>query len=502
MSVKPEEQFIKALHLLGPKVLANDVSAIKNFSESEFEPIQRQPHNDNIAMYRKGLVSQIFADIKASLSNQLSTFHQRKPILLKKGTVIKNNNIRFFCKEAELIGGKHAVLFRHIETGQSYFFIIDFDGKNTVQLPFKINPKAKDLIPIEGAYHAYFLLGLVPFMRAYAACYQPETSLLQAIAKGDIRNYAIQDNPTPLNAAIKDKLNDSQQRVVANFVNLPRGIQLLMGPPGTGKTTTIIATIRALMENSTIRRPIVICGPSNKSVQVIATSLFNKYPSIKAALYANETCIEPAEKSILAPLLVHQCKNKLRQADVAFMTLSAAGSTFIKTTLKNKVDVAIVDEAGQSVESETLIVFGLAVKKVLLVGDVKQLPPTSLADKAEYFHYNWSMLSRLQDACQQPYGLLNTQYRMHPNISRFPNNAFYSNLMQDGVTAKDKASKSYVPYSVINIKGEETLDAATRSYQNRCEAMCVVELVKIFIERGHQLAVSLFLVDSTLHMPS
>ena len=59
--------------------------------------------------------------------------------------------------------------------------------------------------------------------------------------------------------------------------------------------------------------------------------------------------------------------------------------------------------------------------------------------------------------------------------------------MQDGVTAKDKASKSYVPYSVINIKGEETLDAATRSYQNRCEAMCVVELVKIFIERGHQL---------------
>ena len=45
---------------------------------------------------------------------------------------------------------------------------------------------------------------------------------------------------------------------------------------------------------------------------------------------------------------------------------------------------------------------------------LKQLPPTVKSDQSEQFNHHWSMLYRLQEACQQPHFLLNQQYRMQP----------------------------------------------------------------------------------------
>lgn len=485
--MKPEERFIHELHLLDPIVLSLNASAIKNFSEASFASVQRQAQSP-IDEYRKGLVSQVFADVKATLAREIELIisGQQKQAILKQGKTVKNGNVRFFCKSPELTPGKYATLFQHIETGARYFFIVDFDGQRAFQLPFKTNPHAKSLISIEGAYRATFLLGLTPFMRSYVACCQPETELLQAIAQGDIRRYVVEGNSALLNPAVCGQLNDSQQLAIAGFVQLPRGIQLLMGPPGTGKTTTIVSAVKSLLAGHGPRRPIVICGPSNKSVQVIAPSLIKKFPEIKVALYTHESHLDPATKDVLIPLLVEQQKELLLGADVVCMTLSAAGSSFIVKTLKGKVDVAIVDEVGQSVESETLIVFGLGVQKVLLVGDIKQLPPTVLADEAERFHYDWSMLFRLQKECGQPYGLLDTQYRMHTAISEFPRNAFYDGAVKDGVTAEDRAGKNLDPYLVIDVEGQDERDVVTRSYKNLREAQHVVKLVQHVMRAGYR----------------
>ena len=87
----------------------------------------------------------------------------------------------------------------------------------------------------------------------------------------------------------------------------------------------------------------------------------------------------------------------LDDSKVIFCTLSSSGSKVVGEM--NPVEVLIVDEAGQSVEAETLIAFQKLPGKVLLVGDIKQLPATVISQPAKDHNYSWSMMQRLQKEC-------------------------------------------------------------------------------------------------------
>jgi len=89
----------------------------------------------------------------------------------------------------------------------------------------------------------------------------------------------------------------------------------------------------------------------------------------------------------------------------------------------------IVDEAGQSVEAETLIAFQHQPNKVLLVGDTKQLPATVMSPLAKEKDYDRSMMERLEQA-KQPKLMLETQYRMDPEICAWPSNRYYGGHLQ------------------------------------------------------------------------
>ena len=204
-----------------------------------------------------------------------------------------------------MVPGKYGVLFEHVNTHDKYFFVVDFDGQNIFQLSFKLNPEAKPLETIEGHYHATILLTLTPFMRSYVACRQTETPLIKAIAEGAIAQYTREGHLDGFNQDLSaSNLNPSQKNAVASFTQLPEGIQLLMGPPGTGKTTTITRTIATLIQNDlSSSKPILVCGSSNKSVQVIAAALQKKFPQIKVALYTQESQLDPATKDALKILI-------------------------------------------------------------------------------------------------------------------------------------------------------------------------------------------------------
>ena len=89
--------------------------------------------------------------------------------------------------------------------------------------------------------------------------------------------------------------------------------------------------------------------------------------------------------------------------------------------------------------------------------------------------------------------LLNVQYRMHPEISKFPVATFYDGKISNGpnVTSKSYdrmflASKIFGPYSFINVDGgHETTEKHGQSLKNTVEVAAVVRIVQRLFKGNH-----------------
>src|SRR5688572_24180471 len=106
----------------------------------------------------------------------------------------------------------------------------------------------------------------------------------------------------------------------------------------------------------------------------------------------------------------------LNSAHVLCATLSGSGHEMFRN-LDVEFETVIIDEAAQSVELTALIPLKYGCCKCILVGDPKQLPPTVLSQSAAKFGYDQSLFVRMQQNHPQSVHLLDTQYRMHPEIS-------------------------------------------------------------------------------------
>ena len=145
----------------------------------------------------------------------------------------------------------------------------------------------------------------------------------------------------------------------------------------------------------------------------------------------------------------------LNNSKVIFCTLSSSGSKVV-SDMVNPVEVLIVDEAGQSVEAETLIAFQTQPGKVLLVGDIKQLPATVISQPAKDNNYSWSMMQRLQEECSQPHAMLTEQYRMHPAICDFPSRRYYDGRLTNADAVVVVARRETIPpRAFYNVKHVE-----------------------------------------------
>jgi len=119
----------------------------------------------------------------------------------------------------------------------------------------------------------------------------------------------------------------------------------------------------------------------------------------------------------------------LDEADIVATTLSFSGSSLL-LKMVHGFDIVIIDEAAQAVETSTLIPIQHQCKKIVLVGDPKQLPATIISPLAIKHGYDQSLFQRLQE--KNPPHMLNTQYRMHSRIRSFPSKHFYNDLLLDG----------------------------------------------------------------------
>ena len=295
-------------------------------------------------------------------------------------------------------------------------------------------------------------------------------------------------------------LNDSQKEAI-RFALASKDIVLIHGPPGTGKTHTLIELILHLVQR---RMRVLVCGPSNVSVDNIVERLApNKVPVVRVGHPARllpsvlDHSLDVLTRTSEAAGIVKDVReeidhkqasirktksgrerravygdlkelrkeyrereskcvdNLVRESKVVLSTLHGAGGPQIKA---QKFDVVIIDEASQALEAQCWIPL-LSASKVVLAGDHLQLPPTvkssvqkSKEPGATDSVNGFSLEKTLFDRLLELHGpgikrMLTTQYRMHDTIMQFPSDELYESKLVAADTVKARLLKD-LPYEV------------------------------------------------------
>ena len=168
-------------------------------------------------------------------------------------------------------------------------------------------------------------------------------------------------------------------------------------------------------------------------------------------------------------------------AHVLCATLSGSGHEIFQG-LNVEFETVIIDEAAQSIELSALIPLKYGCSKCILVGDPKQLPPTVLSREAAKFQYEQSLFARMENNHKKDVHLLDTQYRMHPEISLFPSRMFYDSRLKDGpdmarLRARPWHSSSiFAPYRFFDVQGMSESAPKSHSLINIAELNVAMQL--------------------------
>ena len=258
-------------------------------------------------------------------------------------------------------------------------------------------------------------------------------------------------------------LNRSQEVAVNNML-CSRDVMIVHGPPGTGKTTTLV---EAIVETLNREPQVLVCAQSNMAVDWISQKLVERGVNVlrignptrvndKMLGYCYERQYEGhpdypelwSMRKTMRQLLsldrkhsrsdaVNSRINRLRKraeelevkinmelfdnARVVASTLVGSNSNLLTG---RHFSTLFVDEAGQALEAATWIAIRKA-QRVVLAGDHLQLPPTIKCFEAERSGLSRTMMEMVVDRWPQCVTLLNTQYRMNSLIMQFPSDWFY-----------------------------------------------------------------------------
>jgi len=123
----------------------------------------------------------------------------------------------------------------------------------------------------------------------------------------------------------------------------------------------------------------------------------------------------------------------IKRSKLIYTTLACAAYTFLDKVKKK--EILIIDEAAQAIELSTLVPVRKTCEKLILVGDIQQLPATIFSQSSLDLNYERSLFKRLQ-LKKFPIYFLETQFRMHPQISSFVSRKFYKNGLKDSQFVK------------------------------------------------------------------
>lgn len=322
-------------------------------------------------------------------------------------------------------------------------------------------------------------------------------------------------------------LNVTQEETV-NHVLAAKEVSIVHGPPGTGKTTTLV---EAIYETLHRENQVMVCAQSNTAVDWISEKLvdrginvlrignptrvndkmlsftyerrFESHPDY-SELWGIRKAIREIQSSFrkkshsekeTARNRLSRLRFRATELEVQIDTDLFSEARVIACTLVGSANRVLtnhtfttlfIDEAAQALEAACWIAIGKA-DRVILAGDHHQLPPTIKCIEAARGGLDRTLMQKVAANKPETVSLLKIQYRMHEDIMRFSSHWFYQDELKAAPEVSQRGILAYdtpvVWFDTADCDFEEDRLSESMSRINKQEAVLLVEQLQTYIEK-------------------